>query len=197
MTMQEYFEKNLRGLKIAVSWAYSPSYAKPVSVPQGLITLMTRYGCDVSLAHPEGYELMDKPIADARENAERYGGKFEIVDSMEEAFDGAHVVYPKSWGAIDLMSEKAHADNAARINEIEQELLAMNANHKDWICDKEKMKLAQDHAVYMHCLPADRGAEVTDEVFDSEQSIVIDQAENRLHTAKAIMLGIMGRGAGW
>jgi len=193
MTMQEYFEKNLRGLKIAVSWAYSPSYAKPVSVPQGLITLLTRFGCHVSLAHPPGYELMDDPIEDARANAQRHGGKFEIVDTMEEAFEDAHVVYPKSWGAIDLMSEKAHADNAGRVDEIEQELLEQNARHKDWICDREKMDLARDHAVYMHCLPADRGDEVTDEVFDSRQSIVIDQSENRLHTAKAIMLGIMGR----
>jgi ornithine carbamoyltransferase len=192
MTMKEYFGKDLSDLKIAVSWAYSPSYAKPVSVPQGLITLMTRYGLDVSLARPDGYELMDDPVEDAEANAEKHGTEFEITDNMEEAFQDADIVYPKSWGAIDLMREKAHSDDEEEIQKIEEKCLEMNSQHTEWICDREKMDLAKPNAKYMHCLPADRGDEVTDEVFDSEQSIVIDEAENRLHTAKAIMLGTMG-----
>ncbi len=192
MTIQEYFGKDTSDLKVAVSWAYSPSYAKPVSVPQGLITLLPRYNMDVTLAHPEGYELMDKPMEDAKANAEKHDVNFEVTHSMEEAFEDADIVYPKSWGAIDLMAEKQGLDDPEEIQAIEDKLLEMNRQHTDWICDREKMDLAHDRARYMHCLPADRGDEVTDEVFDSEQSIVLNEAENRLHTAKAIMLGTMG-----
>jgi len=191
MTLQEYFGKDLSDLKIAVSWAYSPSYAKPVSVPQGLITLMTRYGLDVSLAHPDGYELMDEPLESARSNAKRHNSTFEVVDSMEEAFRDADIVYPKSWGAIDLMRERAHSDDEQEIQAIEEKCLGMNQQHEDWICDREMMDHARPNARYMHCLPADRGDEVTDEIFDSEHSIVIDEAENRMHTAKSILLGTM------
>ena len=98
MTMREKFPDGLRGRKIAVSWAYAPSYAKPMSVPQGLISLMTRYGMNVTLAHPTEYELMKDIVQDARNNANASGGKFEIVHDMDEAFRDADVVYPKSWG---------------------------------------------------------------------------------------------------
>lgn len=192
MTIQEYFGKDPSGLKVAVSWAYSPSYAKPVSVPQGLITLLTRYNMDVTLAHPEGYELMDDPLEDAHSNAEQSGANFEVTNSMETAFEDADIVYPKSWGAIDLMAEKQDLDDPDEIQKVEDKLLDMNRQHQDWICDQDKMDLARDNARYMHCLPADRGDEVTDEVFDSDQSIVLNEAENRLHTAKAIMLATMG-----
>jgi len=168
------FGKNLRGLKIAVSWAYAPSYAKPMSVPQGLITLMTRYGLDVTLAHPPEYRLMQGPMEFARRMAQESGTTFDVVDSMDAAFEGADIVYPKSWGIESLFHKP-------------DEALKISRAYKHWICDEQKMKLAHRDAIYMHCLPADRGFEVTDAVIDGPQSRVFQEAENRLHTCKAVM----------
>ena len=191
MTIREVFGDDLRGRKIAVSWAYSPSYAKPLSVPQGLITLMTRFGMHVTLAHPPEYRLMDQCTDAARKNAQAAGTRFEVVDDMEAAFKNADIVYPKSWGPYDLMLQRRDATTEARMREIEQQCLALNARYQHWICDHPKMKLARHSAIYMHCLPADRGAEVTDDVIDGPQSVVFQEAENRLHTAKAIMAATM------
>lgn len=187
MTIREKLGHELAGRKIAVSWAYAPSYAKPLSVPQGLITLMTRWGMDVTLAHPPGYRLIGRTLDVARKNAAESGGNFTVTDSMEDAFRDADVVYPKSWGAYDLMLQRKSAADDDQMQRIERECLEMNARYKNWICDTPKMKLAKPEAIYMHCLPADRGSEVTDEVLDGPQSVVFPEAENRLHTAKAIM----------
>ncbi len=174
LTVREEFGKNLRGLKIAVSWAYAPSYAKPMSVPQGLITLMTRFGLDVTLAHPPEYTLMKGPMEYARETAKKNGTKFEVVDSMDEAFRNADIVYPKSWGIESLFH-------------VPKEALEISKKYKDWICDERRMALAKKDAIYMHCLPADRGFEVTDAVIDGPRSRVFPEAENRLHTCKSVM----------
>jgi ornithine carbamoyltransferase len=187
MTIREKFGNNLKGLKIAVSWAFAPSYAKPLSVPQGLITLMTRFGMHVSLAHPPGYKLIDRTVEAARANAAKSGGRFEIVDDMDAAFEGADILYPKSWGVYDLMLARQQAKTKEEVADNQRACLASNARFKNWICDEHRMKLAKKSAVYMHCLPADRGSEVTDAVIDGPQSIVFHEAENRLHTAKAIM----------
>ncbi len=186
-TMRELFGNDLSGKKIAVSWAFAPSYAKPLSVPQGLITLMTRFGMHVTLAHPPGYNLVGRTLEAAKKNATESGGKFEIVDDMDAAFEGADIVYPKSWGVYDLMLERQNATTKDEISDNQKACLAMNAKYKNWICDENRMKLAKKSAVYMHCLPADRGSEVTDAVIDGPQSVVFPEAENRLHTAKAIM----------
>ncbi len=191
MTIREVFGDDLRGRKLAVSWAYSPSYAKPLSVPQGLITLMTRFGMDVTLAHPPEYHLMDRCMEAAQKNAEASGTRFETTDNMDAAFKDADIVYPKSWGPYDLMLQRRDATGDAEMHTIEEKCLALNARYKGWICDSEKMAMARHTAVYMHCLPADRGAEVTDEVLDGPQSVVFQEAENRLHTAKAIMAATM------
>ncbi len=175
MTIREKRGHNLRGLKIAITWAYAPSYAKPLSVPQGLIMLMPRFGVDVVLAHPPEYGLMPETMAAARANAARAGGRFTMVDSMDEAFRDADVVIPKSWGCLDTMGT-----NPA-------ESLRITKQYTHWICDSRRMKLAKPDVLYMHPLPADRGNEVTDEVIDGPNSVVYAEAENRLHTAKAIM----------
>jgi N-acetylornithine carbamoyltransferase len=175
MTIQEKFAlRDLKGLKIAVSWAYTPTYAKPLSVPQGLIALMPRFGIDVVLAHPSEYELMDDIVEYAKNESQKNGTKFEIVHSMEEAFEGADVVYPKSWGIKSLFGKP-------------EEALKIAGKYKNWICDDKKMKLTKSTSIYMHCLPADRSGEVTDSVIDGPHSVVYDEAENRLHTCKAIM----------
>ncbi len=178
MTLQELRGGNLRGLKMAVSWAYAPSYAKPLSAPQGLITLMTRFGIDVTLAHPPGYELMEDQVELARANAAAAGAKFEIVDDMDAAFEGADVVYPKSWGALPYFDRP-------------EEGLELSKKYRDWICDERRMGLTAKESHYMHCLPADRNNEVTDAVIDGPRSVVYQEAENRMHTAKAIMAETM------
>jgi len=174
MTIREVFGNDLRGRKIAVSWAYAPSYAKPMSVPQGLIMLMTRFGMDVTLAHPPEYTLMEDTMNIARSNAEKAGVKFEVVDSMEAAFEDADIVYPKSWGIESLFHNP-------------EEALEISKKYKHWICDEKLMELTREESIYMHCLPADRGYEVTDAVIDGPHSVIYQEAENRMHTAKALM----------
>jgi ornithine carbamoyltransferase len=163
--LRERFPGELAGKKIAVSWAYSPSYAKPLSVPQGLVMLLTRFGAHVTLAHPEGYPLMQKCLDSAGAHARESGGSFRVVESMDEAFREADAVYPKSWGPYGLMMSRVEANRARdsrRMAEIEKEALAQNARHKDWICDERRMNLTREgSALYMHCLPADIGAEVS------------------------------------
>jgi ornithine carbamoyltransferase len=180
MTIEETFgTRDLSGMKICVSWAYAPSYAKPMSVPQGLALLLPRFGADVTIARPPEYRLMAAVMDQAEELARAGGGSLVEVDDMDEGFDGAHVVYPKSWGAEHLFGD-------------EREALALNDRYRDWICDSGRMKSAREGAIYMHCLPADRGNEVTDEVIDGPQSVVFREAANRLHTGKALMALTMG-----
>ena len=179
MTLREKRGENLRGLKVAVSWAYAPSYAKPLSVPQGLATLLPRFGIDVVIAHPPGFELMPEVRKRAEAAAADAGATITYLHDMDEAFREADVVYPKSWGRIEAFSDEKTA-------------LAESGAFKDWICDSRRMSLASPDALYMHCLPADRGSEVTDEVIDGPQSVVYDEAENRMHTAKALMALTMG-----
>jgi N-acetylornithine carbamoyltransferase len=163
-----------RGKTATVSWAYAASYQKPISVPQSLMTLLPRFGMNVRLVHPPEFKLMPDLVDLARENARRARVGFEVMDSFEDGIRDSHVIYAKSWGAL-LTTEDA--DEGARI--IDQ--------YKDWIADEDRMKLADPHAVYMHPLPADRGVEVADAVIDGPQSVVYDQAENRLHGQKAVM----------
>jgi knotted carbamoyltransferase YgeW len=149
----------LRGKKLAMTWAYSPSYGKPLSVPQGIIGLMTRFGMQVSLAHPEGYGLIPEVVELAQRNSRKNGGEFEVLSSMEAAFKGADVVYPKSWAPYHVMQKRTpllHKGDKDGLKQLEKDCLANNARHKDWECDEQKMKLTKGgEALYMHCLPAD------------------------------------------
>ena len=151
--------ENLKGKKIAMTWAYSPSYGKPLSVPQGIIGLMTRFGMEVALAHPEGYEVMGEVEEIAKKNAEQYGGKFTKTNNMAEAFKDADIVYPKSWAPFKAMEERTELygnGDSEGINVLEKKLLAQNALHKDWACTEDMMKMTKEgKALYMHCLPAD------------------------------------------
>ncbi len=179
MTLREHRGNNLRGMKVAMTWAYAPSYARPLSVPQGIATLMPRFGLDVVIAHPPGFELMPEVVEKAQAAAAEAGSTITFMDDMDAAFEGADVVYPKSWGRLDAFSDESKA-------------LAESGAFADWICDARRMKLAAPDALYMHCLPADRGREVTDEVIDGPQSVVFDEAENRMHTGKALCALTMG-----
>jgi knotted carbamoyltransferase YgeW len=178
--------ENLKGKKIAMSWAYSPSYGKPLSVPQGVVGLMTRLGMDVVLAHPEGYGIMPEVEAVARRNAESSGGSFSKTSSMGQAFDGADIVYPKSWAPFNAMEKRTdlYADNDMEgIAALEKELLAQNAEFQDWECTEKLMELTKEkQALYMHCLPADitgvscRQGEVAATVFDRYRDPLYKQA---------------------
>jgi len=174
----------LEGKKVVVSWAYSGGI-KPVAVPQSCVLNFTRFGADVVLAHPKGLELDPEIIGWARKNADESGGSFEISYNMDEAFEGADVVYPKSWGSLEFMPPKV-----SKVNE--EGMLKLMNKHKGWITTTEKLDLCARDVIYMHCLPADRGMEVTDEVIDGPHSVVFDEAENRLHAQKAIMALVMG-----
>jgi knotted carbamoyltransferase YgeW len=151
--------ENLSGKKVAMTWAYSPSYGKPLSVPQGIIGLMTRFGVEVVLAHPSGYEVMPAVEEVAVRNAERSGGSFTKTNSMAEAFEGAHIVYPKSWAPFAAMEKRTDLygkGDTEAISALEKELLVQNADHKDWECTEKLMALTHEgRALYMHCLPAD------------------------------------------
>ena len=168
--------EQLKGKKIAMSWAYSPSYGKPLSVPQGVIGLMTRFGMDVVLSHPEGYEVMPEVEEVALKQAAKSGGSFTKTNSMAEAFKDADIVYPKSWAPFAAMEKrtKLYGDGDTEgIASLEKELLKQNAEHKDWCCTEELMKTTRDgKALYLHCLPADindvscKDGEVAASVFD-------------------------------
>lgn len=179
MTLQEKRGKDLRGLNVTISWAYAESHAKPLSVPQSQILLFPRYGINITLAHPKEFPLMPDIVEKAKKLAQDTGASFKITDDMDEAFRNADVVIPKNWGGFIVTEDP-------------EEMKANLRKHKDWICDERRMSLANKDVLYMHALPADRGREVVDSVIDGPHSIVYDEAENRLHTAKAVMLLTMG-----
>lgn len=189
---------NLQGRKIAMSWAYSPSYGKPLSVPQGVIGLMTRFGMDVVLAHPEGYELMPEVEDIARRNAENGGGSYTRTNSMAEAFEGADVVYPKSWAPFAAMEKRTDLYGRGDfdgIKALEKELLAQNAKHKAWECTEKLMEGTRDgRALYLHCLPADitgvscKQGEVAASVFDRYRVPLYKQASYKPYVIAAMIL---------
>ncbi|HNW87060.1 MAG TPA: knotted carbamoyltransferase YgeW [Candidatus Limiplasma sp.] len=168
--------ENLKGKKVAMTWAYSPSYGKPLSVPQGVIGLMTRFGMDVVLAHPEGYDVMPEVEEVAKRNAQQSGGSYRRVHSMDEAFADADIVYPKSWASFGAMERRTALygrGDTDGIKALEKELLQQNAQHKDWECTEERMALTKGgKGLYLHCLPADisgvscKEGEVAATVFD-------------------------------
>ena len=190
--------QNLKGKKIAMTWAYSPSYGKPLSVPQGVIGLMTRLGMDVVLAHPEGYEVMPEVEEVAKKNAQASGGSFRVTHDMADAFKDADVVYPKSWAPFAAMEKrtKLYADgDQAGIDALEKELLAQNAQHKDWCCTEDLMKTTKDgKALYLHCLPADingvscKDGEVEASVFDRYRDPLYKEASYKPYIIAAMIM---------
>ena len=189
MTMREHCGQNLRGLKVVVSWAYATTHAKPLSVPQSQILLFPRYGMDVVVAHPPGFPLQKDIVERAQRRADEAGGTLTITHDMDEAVRDADIIYPKNWGGFGLFDPFV---------DTEETWAAMKANlekNRDWILDSRRFALAKRDVKIMHALPADRNNEVTDEVLDSPNSIIYDEAENRLHTARGILTLLMGGSA--
>lgn len=189
--------ENLKGKKVAMTWAYSPSYGKPLSVPQGVIGLMSRFGMEVSLAYPEGYEVMDDVVELAKKQSAESGGSLTISHDMKEAFRDADIVYPKSWAPFKAMEERTELygnGDLEGIKALEKRLLAQNANHKDWECTEEMMKLTKDgKALYLHCLPADitgvscEAGEVAASVFDRYRDPLYKQASFKPYIIAAMI----------
>ena len=190
--------KNLKGKKIAMTWAYSPSYGKPLSVPQGVIGLMTRLGMNVVLAHPEGYEVMPEVLDVAAKNAQKSGGSFSVTHNMADAFKDADVVYPKSWApyaAMEIRTRLYGDGNQAGIDTLEKELLAQNADHTDWCCTESLMETTKDgKALYLHCLPADINGvscsegEVEASVFDRYRDSLYKEASYKPYVIAAMIM---------
>ena len=189
--------ENLKGKKIAMTWAYSPSYGKPLSVPQGVIGLFSRLGMEVSLAYPEGYEVMDDVVEVAKKQTAATGGKFTITNDMKEAFKDADIVYPKSWAPFKAMEKRTNLygnGDLDGIKALEKELLAQNATHKDWACTEDMMKLTKGgKALYLHCLPADitgvscKEGEVDATVFDRYRDPLYKQASYKPYVIAAMI----------
>jgi knotted carbamoyltransferase YgeW len=189
--------EKLKGKKIAMTWAYSPSYGKPLSVPQGVIGLMTRFGMEVHLAHPEGYEVMPEVEAVAKKNAALSGGKFLKSNSMKDAFKDADIVYPKSWAPFAAMEKRTGLygnNDFDGIKALEKELLEQNAKHKGWECTEDLMKATKDgEALYLHCLPADisgvscKEGEVAATVFDRYRVPLYKEASHKPYIIAAMI----------
>jgi knotted carbamoyltransferase YgeW len=188
----------LRGKKLAMTWAYSPSYGKPLSVPQGIVALMTRFGMNVVLAHPEGYDLVDEPLKAAGRFASESGGSFSVANSMEEAFRDADIVYPKSWAPARVMHERTRllrGGEREKLADLEREALANNARFKDWECTEARMALTRaGQALYMHCLPADvtdvscKAGEVSASVFERYRLQTYREAGHKPFVIAAMIL---------
>jgi len=188
MTIREHFG-DPRGLRVVVSWAYATSHAKPLSVPQSQILLFPRYGMDVVVAHPPEFPLQGTIVDRAQQRAQEGGGSLRFVQDMDEAMQGADIIFPKNWGGFAYLDP---------FEDTEASREAMRANlerNKSWILDDRRYALAKPDTKIMHALPADRNNEITDGLLDGTNSIIYDEAENRLHTAKAILTLLTG-GAG-
>ena len=192
ITIKEKFG-SFKDINLTMSWAYSGSFEKPRAVPQSVILAAAKMGMNVTLAHPKGLDLDPQVIEATEMFARQAKGKFRVVNDFEQGFKGAHVVYPKSWGAATCFNYVDHSGKIVTQADHDHASGLFESN-KDWITTEKLMDLTDQHCAYMHCLPADRGQEVTDEVIDGPRSVVIDEAENRLHAHKAIMaLTMRGR----
>ena len=186
MAIQEHCGSNTRGLKVAVTWAYATTHAKPLSVPQTQALLFPRFGMEVVVANPPEFPLQSTMLKRADAAATEGGGSFSVVDSMDEALADADIVIPKNWGGF------AHFEPFVEDDDHFAEMKANLEKHRDWICTTERFARAKPDAKIMHALPADRGNEITDELLDSSHSIIYDEAENRLHTSKSVLSLLMG-----
>jgi N-acetylornithine carbamoyltransferase len=173
MTIMEKKGRNLKRKKVVMSWAYAESYQKPMSIPNSMTLQFPRFGMDYVLAYPEEFKLPDDTIAQGKEFARQYGGGFEVVHDMDEAFKDADVIYPKSWGPWMVTTDPKEAENIIK-------------KYTNWITDSRRMALAKEDAIFMHPLPADRGVEVTNEVMDGPNSVIYDEAENKMHICASV-----------
>ena len=189
--------ENLKGKKIAMTWAYSPSYGKPLSVPQGIIGLMTRFGMDVVLAHPKGYEVMPEVEQVASVTRQKAAAVLPRPTPWLRPLKSAHIVYPKSWAPFAAMEKRTDLygkGDFEGIKALEKQLLAQNAKHKAWECTEKLMATTHEgSALYMHCLPADitgvscAQGEVEASVFDRYRAPMYREASYKPYIIAAMI----------
>lgn len=184
MTLWEMFGRDLRGCKLGVSWTYSPSTKKPIAPHHSYMYAASFFGPDIVFARPPEMRL-DPDVEEAiKANVEANGGSYTVVDRMEEACEDADVIYAKNYVCLDLLPPVVPEPR-------QDEMAKLFLKYKDWIADEKRMRLAKPDAKYMHCLPCERGFEVTDEVMDGPWGAIFDEAENRLHAQKGVMAAII------
>lgn len=186
MTLKEYFGNTLKGLKISIVWAYATSHRNALSIPHSQLLLFSRFGMDVTVGMPKEFPLNERVVHRARNHAQYYDCSLKLTNDVEEAYDDADIIIPQNWGGF------GYFDNFIDDKKHEKELKVNMERNQSWICNKQKFDLSSPDVKLMHPLPADRGIEVTDEILDSPDSLIYDEAENRLHTVKAIMALTMG-----
>lgn len=185
MALWEMFGKDLRGRKIGVSWTYGTSPSKPIAPHHDFLYVASLFGADVVLSHPKEMHIDPEIEAQVKTNAELYGGSFQISDKMEDACENADVVYAKNYVALDLLPPVTKEPQS-------EEMMKLFGKYKDWIADEKRMNIAKPTAQYMHCLPCERGAEVSDAVLDGKWgAAAFNEAENRLHAQKGVMASII------
>jgi N-acetylornithine carbamoyltransferase len=175
MTIREKLGEGRK--RVVLSWAWHPK-PLPMAVPNSFALAAAQMGHDLVIAHPEGYELDDELVASIKQKAQAAGGSVEVSNDVDSTFNGAEVIYAKSWGAKQFYGAP------------EQDIAHRAQYRSKWIVDEAKMART-NQAIFMHCLPVRRNVIVTDGVIDSPASVVIDEAENRLHVQKAILLNLL------
>ena len=177
MTVREKLGEGRK--RVLLTWAWHPK-PLPMAVPNSFALCAAQMGHELTIAHPRGYELDEELMQGIANQAESSGGRLSITNDVDAAFDGAEVVYAKSWGSQQFYGAP------------EKDLAERAAHRSSWIVDEQKMARTTSDAIFMHCLPVRRNVIVTDAVIDSPSSVVIDEAENRLHAQKAIMTKLLG-----
>ena len=175
--------------KIVISWAYSGSWHKPVAVPQSALLASANCALDIVLAYPRGFDLDDEIVQLAQAKADESGGSLRITHDFDEAIEGADIVYAKSWCSLRHLP-KRYGDPVD-----ETAMTSLFEANRHWIYDESKRLHTAADSIYMHCLPADRGQEVTDDVIDGASSAVFAQASNRMHAQNAAMVHLLNPGA--
>lgn len=182
MTIEEKLG-NVKGKKFVIMWAYAPIIRGYCSINADML-IATRFGMDVVVAHPPGFELPEKYVEWARQNAKESGGSVEFVNDYREALQGAHVVFPRSWCSRKLAELGASAFG--------KEEIEIYKKYRDWRLKVEDLDLMNDHGIVTHVLPVLRGYEADDAVMDSLRSVIYEQAENNLFTKAAVLILTMG-----
>lgn len=175
MTIREKLGSDRK--KVLLTWAWHPK-PLPMAVPNSFALAAAQMGHDLVIAHPPGYELDSQLLTEVSKQSKDTGGSLRITNDVEKAFENVQVVYAKSWGSKHFYGSP------------EKDLAERAQYRQQWIVDERKMACTHE-AIFMHCLPVRRNVIVTDEVIDSSSSVVIDEAENRLHVQKAILKQVL------
>jgi ornithine carbamoyltransferase len=183
LTVQEKFPK-YEGKKYVISWGYSDKVRSWGSVQEEAL-LMSRYGIDITIAAPKGFELDPEIMKTCEQNAKESGTSFDTTDDLGSALDGAHIVFPRNWASHECVMQGMNKFGEERESKLHEK-------YRDWILTQELVDRMDPEAKIMHVLPVFRGEEATDEVMDGPHSVIYDQAENRLHAQMAVLALTMG-----